>query len=79
MRYSEGLTQFINGEFICNWQGYYTVCDEGNGTVDCHYYAHIILKLTDTIVDDKDLIALLASNPFSAKEKIHELFAKKTY
>lgn len=50
---------------------------EGNGTVDCHYNAHIILKPTDTIVADKKLIALLASIPFSAKEEIHELFAKR--
>lgn len=75
-RDGEGLTQFLNGEFICDWEGF-AVWDEGNGTVNCHYYAHIILKPTDSIADDKDLIALLASNSFATTEEINELFNKR--
>ena len=42
-----------------------------------NHEAHIILKPIDTIADDKELIALLSSNPFTTKEGIHELFVKR--
>lgn len=73
---NEGLKEFLNGDFSCDWEGY-AVWDEGNGTVDCHFKAHIILKPTDIIVGDKDLIALLSSNPFTTKEEISNLFIKR--
>ena len=53
------------------------VWGEGNGTVDCHYEARIRLKPTETISEDKELVALLARNPFTPKEVIHDLFAKR--
>lgn len=75
-REGEGLAQFLEEEFSFDWKGY-AVWDAGNGTVDCHYEAHIILKPTEAIVDDKELSSLLSSNPFAMKEEIHELFSKR--
>ena len=39
----EGLTQFLNEDFLYDWKGF-AVWDAGNGTVDCHYEARIIVK-----------------------------------
>ena len=72
----EGLSQFLKEEFSYEWKGF-AVWDEGNGTVDCHYEARIRLKPTETISEDKELVALLARNPFTPKEVIHDLFAKR--
>ena len=63
-------------KFLYKWKGF-AVWDEGNGTVDCHYEARIRLKPTETISEDKELVALLARNPFTPKEVIHDLFAKR--
>ena len=72
----KGLSQFMKEEFLYKWKGF-AVWDEGNGTVDCHYEARIRLKTTETISEDKELVALLARNPFTPKEVIHDLFAKR--
>ena len=45
----EGLTQFLNEEFLYDWKGY-AVWDAGNGTVDCHYEARIVVKPTKAVI-----------------------------
>ena len=72
----KGLSQFLGEEFTCEWKGF-AVWDEGNDTVDCHYEARIHLKPTESISEDKELAALLAKNPVTPKEVIHDLFAKR--
>lgn len=75
-RICEGLSQFLKEELSFNWEGF-AVWDAGNGTVDCHYKAKIILKPTDALAPDKELADLLAANPFTSQIVIHELFAKR--
>ena len=70
----EGLTQFLEEEFTCEWKGF-AVWDAGNGTVDCYYEARIILKPTKAVYEDKELAKLLAKNPFTTKETIRALFS----
>lgn len=72
----EGLIQFLKEEFSFDWKGF-AVWDAGSGTVDCHYKAHVVLKPTETLADDKDVIAFLASNPFATKEEIYKLFSNR--
>ena len=72
----EGLTQFLNEEFLYDWKGY-AVWDAGNGTVDCHYEARIVVKPTKAVSEDKELARLLAKIPFTTKEKIRDLFARR--
>ena len=72
----EGLNQFLGEEFTCSWKGF-AVWDDGNGTVDCHYEAEIILRPTESIATDAELASLLKKNPFMAKDTIHDLFARR--
>ena len=72
----EGLKQFLKEEFRCTWKGF-SVWDAGNGTVDCHYEAEIVLTPTERISEDKELARMLKQNPFLTKEAIHDLFAKR--
>lgn len=72
----EGLTRFLNEDFLYDWKGF-AVWDEGNGTVDCHYEARIILRPTKAVSEDKELSKLLAKNPFTTKEAIYDLFTKR--
>ena len=72
----EGLSQFLGEEFTCSWKGF-AVWDGGNGTVDCHYEAEIILMPTESIATDEELVSLLKKNPFMAKDTIHDLFARR--
>ena len=72
----EGLTQFLNENFIFDWKGF-AVWDAGNGTVDCHYEARIILRPTKAVSEDKELVQLLSKNPFTTKETICDLFSKR--
>jgi hypothetical protein len=72
----EGLKQFLKEDFACTWQGF-AVWDEGNGTVDCHYEATIVLAPTNAISEDKELAQCLKKNPFMTKDAIHGLFAKR--
>ena len=72
----EGLTQFLKEEFSYDWKGF-AVWDAGNGTVDCHYEASIILKPTKAISGNNELAKLLKKNPFTTKETIHDLFSNK--
>lgn len=44
----EGLRQFLGDEFTFTWKGF-SVWDAGNGTVDCHYKAEIVLMPTESI------------------------------
>lgn len=72
----EGLRQFLKEEFTCIWKGF-AVWDAGNGTVDCHYEASIVLMPTETISEDKELAKQLKKNPYMTKEAIHDLFVKR--
>lgn len=72
----EGLIQFLEEEFVFTWKGF-AVWDAGNGTVDCHYEAEIILAPTEEISKDKELAQQLKKNPFMTEEAIHELFTKR--
>lgn len=72
----EGLRQFLKEEFTCLWKGF-AVWDAGNGTVDCHYEANIVLMPTETISEDKELVKQLKKNPYMTKEAIHDLFVKR--
>lgn len=44
----EGLRQFLGDKFTFTWKGF-SVWDAGNGTVDCHYKAEIVLMPTESI------------------------------
>lgn len=72
----EGLRRFLKEGFTCSWKGF-AVWDAGNGTVDCHYEASIVLVPTEAIAEDKELAKLLKKNPYMTKEAIHDLFAKR--
>ena len=72
----EGLTQFLNEDFLYDWKGF-VVWDAGNGTVDCHYEARIILNPTKAVSEDKELSKLIAKNSFTTKEAIYDLFTKR--
>ena len=72
----EGLRQFLKEDFVFTWKGF-AVWDAGNGTVDCHYEAEIILAPTEEISKDKELAQQLKKNPLMTEEAIHELFAKR--
>lgn len=72
----EGMRQFLKEEFVFTWKGF-AVWDAGNGTVDCHYEAEIILAPTEEISKDKELAQRLKKNPFMTEETIHELFTKR--
>lgn len=72
----EGLRQFLNEELNYTWKGF-AVWDAGNGTVDCHYEAEIILSPTDAVQADKELSRRLDKNPFISKEEIGNLFTKR--
>ena len=71
----EGLSAFLNEDFEYTWKGY-AVWDEGNGTVDCHYEAEIVLKPAGDIIEDDVLAGMLERNPFVSKEEIHRHFEK---
>lgn len=70
---SLGLKEFLNEDFVINWKGE-TTWDCGQGTVDCHYKADIVLRPTKDIKKDKQLETLLKNNPFLTKKKIYDLF-----
>lgn len=72
----EGLKSFLKEKFTCIWKGF-AVWDAGNGTVDCHYEAEIILMPTEKISVDKELAQQLKKNPFMTKEAIHDIFARR--
>lgn len=72
----EGLRQFLKEEFTCTWKGF-AVWDAGNGTVDCHYEAEIILAPTEEISKDRELARQLKKNPFITKEAIHDFFVMR--
>ena len=72
----EGLKEFLSEEFTCTWKGF-AVWDTGNGTVDCHYKAEIVLSPNKEISADVELARLLKKNPFMTKEAICDLFTKR--
>ncbi len=72
----EGLSQFLDGQFVCTWSGSAT-WRSGGASLDCSYDAEIILQPTKAVQKDKELAALLAKNPFLTKDAIHDLFASR--
>lgn len=72
----EGLAQFMKEELSCRWNGF-AVWEAGNGTVDCHYKAEILLLPQKTVGADEELQRLLKKNPFMKKEAIQELFEER--
>lgn len=72
----EGLSQFLQKDFVCSWKGF-AVWDEGNGTVDCHYNAEIVLSPTELVAKEEKLKQKLRKNPFLKKEAIHQHFEKR--
>lgn len=71
----QGLSQFLSEELSLTWKGY-AVWDAGNGTVDCHYEADIVLMPMEAAVEGKNLKRMLEKNPFMSKDSIREYFAK---
>lgn len=72
----EGLRRFLKEKFTCTWKGF-AVWDAGNGTVDCHYEAEVVLLPTKGIAKDQELTQQLKKNPFMTSDAIHDLFAKR--
>lgn len=72
----EGLRQFLAEEFTFTWKGF-AVWDEGNGTVDCHYEAEIVLDPTEAVSEDEELLQRLKKNPFMPKTEIQDLFRNR--
>lgn len=72
----KGLSQFLGEEFSYEWKGF-AVWDAGNGTVDCHYEASIILRPTELVSKDEELVKLLTKNSFTSKGEIRNLFARR--
>ena len=70
-----GLAQFLCEEFSLTWNGF-AVWDAGNGTVDCHYDADIVLMPLKAAAEDRALKRLLEKNPFMSKVSIREHFTK---
>lgn len=50
--------------------------DAGNGTVDCHYNAEIVLSPTELVTKEEKLKQKLRKNPFLKKNDIHQHFEK---
>ena len=69
-------TEFMEGPFVCDWKGF-AVWDAGNGTVDCNYEAHIVLKPTDGVRENDALKQLICRNPSSSGEVIRNFFVKR--
>ncbi|MBP5293195.1 MAG: hypothetical protein J6023_03600 [Clostridia bacterium] len=72
----EGLTQFLKERFTMEWEGF-AVWDQGNGSIDSHYHASIVLLPTDTVRKDEQIQTVLSKNPFATKEQIHKVFAAR--
>lgn len=73
----KGLSEFLREDFICTWKGY-AVWDAGNGTVDCHYKAEIILGPTEEAAHkNEEFIELLNKNPFISKPEISKFFERE--
>lgn len=51
--------------------------DASNGTVDCNYEAHIVLKPTDGVRENDVLKQLLCRNPSANGEVIRIFFVKR--
>lgn len=72
---NEGLKQFLSEEFESTWEGF-AVWEEGNGSVDCHYNADIVLKPGRAILKDDTLLQMLKKNPFTTSETISDYYKK---
>ena len=70
------MALFLEKPFICDWKGY-AVWDAGNGTVDCNYEAHVVLKPTDSVRENEVLKQLLRGNQTASGEVIRNFFVKR--
>ena len=70
------MALFLEKPFICDWKGY-AVWDAGNGTVDCNYEAHVVLKPTDSVRENDVLKQLLRGNQTASGEVIRNFFVKR--
>ena len=73
---AKALDQFMEETFACDWEGY-AVWDAGNGTVDCNYEAHVVLKPTDSVRENDVLKQLLRGNQTASGEVIRNFFVKR--
>ena len=62
--------------FTVTWKGE-SVWDAGNGTMDCHYTAQIVLTPTKRVMINDGVVKLIRKNPFVKKEEIAKYFAKE--
>ena len=73
----KGFSEFLREDFICTWKGH-AVWDEGNGTVDCHYDAEIVLEpAEEAAYKNKEFEELLNKKPFIIKAEIHKFFERE--
>ena len=70
-----GLEEFLQETFSIQWARN-AVWKPGNGTVDCHFKAEIVLKPTVEAVNNTGLIRMLSENPEMEKTVIQAYFAK---
>ena len=68
-----GLTEFLSEELSCSWCGF-AVWDAGNGTVDCHYNAEILISPSNEVTKDKSFARILKENPFMTRKAIGDYF-----
>lgn len=72
----DGWKQFLEMNICFDWTGF-SVWQEGNGSVDCHFDAVINLKPAESIKADEKLTGALKDNPFITKETIIEYYTKE--
>ena len=70
-----GLRLFLDQDLAFTWKGF-AIWDEGNGTVDCHYEAQIVLQPTEAAVNE-GLSKSLDENPFLDASAIRAHFEKR--
>lgn len=70
-----GLKLFAEKPFDCSWKDC-AVWDEGNGTVDCHYRAKIVLSPSRPFTVDGELAQILEQNPLMGAEAIRNHLEK---
>lgn len=73
-----GLELFAEKPFDCSWEGF-AIWDGGNGTVDCHYRAKIVLSPRRPFTVDGELAQILGQNPFTGAEAPYGTISRRTY
>ena len=70
----QGLERFKNTDLLLEWNGFAT-WDAGSVSVDCHYEAEIELKVTESLVVDDNLSAMLRKNSFMTAKEIWNYYS----